>query len=422
MQFLCSNNCCLILKVSKSGGDLTFSSSFTNDLDNDVDFMSALDKIETDYGNERRESASGEGNKNSKNKHERTKSTDKTSHRDYKNEQNKYTANIQADNQCTPARISRIKVDPKVPVGDHSTSNSFHDLSFASPMEISTPLIFKKKRLSSSGTRSSTSKKANLSASKKSVDRIKTSVSKIVRTSTPQVTPRRSLRSDSAKKGKNTMKKKRVLDGLDDPQVAEDSTDNVSNKSDFFKSLLVDNISLEESNIAKNNVGKKMKSPENEPDIGTKTDSNRNLNNIVKRTNSSATKCDDKENRKEENSENKDQDGEITMEDLPQIPTRGSNPNNTSTHNSVSLIEKAMEIKPGKCMLLLVFFFFQKIMHFFPQLLPVKGGISDDKTYVFFPQWRCMKFAIVCLFKCFVFFIFFEKEVSFIFISLKLLK
>ncbi|XP_053395972.1 DNA polymerase theta-like [Mercenaria mercenaria] len=338
--------------------ELSFSSSFAHDLDLDVDLMSALDKMETEYGSKvkgdkttKTETHTVNANIVSKhNEQNQSNITKKTTHLEFGKGEIKTASLRNVKYQSTPARISNKINFVDVPVAENSISNSFHDLSFASPMEISTPQIFKAKRSVSSSTRSSASRKANLSATKKSAEKNIKAVSKI-KTSTPQFTPRRSLRTNSGQKRKNQLKKKRVLDGLEDSHT-EGSKDENPNKSDFFRSLMVENVSLEETNIAQNDNVKKIKPTENHPKLKSWTDEHKNKENkqiqnssgsvTVGDTNVAAGKDKDC---KQVNARNQSENNtEINLEDLPHIPTRGGNTHDTS--NSASMVGKTVEIQP----------------------------------------------------------------------------
>lgn len=227
-------------------------------------------------------------------------------------------------------------------------SDSFHDLSFASPMDISTPQIFKLKRSGSSSKRSSASRHARNDNVNKTEQGSKKSNFK---TSTPQVTPCRNLRVNCGEKGRNQIKKKRVIDGLCDIQneVNKENTD----KTDFFQSLMVENVSLNESNIRKDEIRKKI--PENldrSVQIAEKKDGRKenklgqNAGNMDTGDSDSSTAGEEKEKHTQVMEGNKNGDScEINVEDLPQIPTRGDNKHETSS--SVSTVGRTLEIQPG---------------------------------------------------------------------------
>ncbi|KAH3724337.1 hypothetical protein DPMN_050153 [Dreissena polymorpha] len=136
-------------------------------------------------------------------------------------------------------------------VSDHQPS--FHDLSFASPVDISTPQIFRNnqsttKENKDSPTDAKKAKTKNLSDSKKPRN-------ERAAESAPLSTPRRSQRNSS----KNN--RKQILNTVTSPETAVSADrDTSGDKSDFFKSLCVDNESIDESKLERKKAEKSPKS------------------------------------------------------------------------------------------------------------------------------------------------------------------
>lgn len=321
--------------------------------------MSALDKMETDYG-------------------QRSEKIEPTNLRKGEKAAARVT---KISCHSTPARNGSKQDIAKVSTAESVVSSSFHDLSFASPMEISTPQIFRIKRLSSGSKRSSTPRHRSLSATKipvtKTICKENVTANSIGRTATSHVTPRRSMRVNSTEKVQKPMKKKRVFEGQDDNSKGTGSNDN-HDKSDFFRSLLVENISLEESSIGhgcSSSTGKITTSEETgakDSCVRTIENSQHKFSNVLAQVDkdihtdneqeleiekTSKSKCDDAtstsvehvSNHIQAHTENKTEGRDkICFDDLPQIPTRRDNKEN----NSTSVVGKTLEIPPGKNVLM----------------------------------------------------------------------
>ncbi|XP_052244253.1 DNA polymerase theta-like [Dreissena polymorpha] len=136
-------------------------------------------------------------------------------------------------------------------ISDHQPS--FHDLSFASPVDISTPQIFRNNQCTTkenkdSPTDAKKAKNKNLSDSKKPRN-------ERAAESAPLSTPRRSQRNSS----KNN--RKQILNTVTSPETALGTGRDTSvDKSDFFKSLCVDNESIDESKLERKKAEKSPKS------------------------------------------------------------------------------------------------------------------------------------------------------------------
>lgn len=201
------------VKAENYSIDLSFSSSFVSDLENDPDLVLALDKIEQKY--------------KENTKQDKVNLKNKTAQETTKREPLSTSARSSVKSHSTESvfKVQRSANTPKRSGATNSsgTNNSFCDLSFASPIDISTPQIFK-------STKQSSSKSVHVQLlSDKSSGKKTSHESKL----SPDCTPRRSTQLSA--------KKKKVLHGQEDQ-----SDKSKHNKSDFFKSLLSGNDSLEE--------------------------------------------------------------------------------------------------------------------------------------------------------------------------------
>jgi len=263
---------------TKLDSDLTFSASFVDDLENDPKFVSALDKLEKDFV----------GSENiDKRQDKQPQGTHKTFsvgssiklRTNINNENKEIQRNINESNaklsvnligQGKPTTSNKVKevlvrnnVGNKTPVlaspvaqasnhGGHF--KSFHDLSFDSPIDISTPQILKGKKTSTHLSSTKVPPSASKSRKSKSSQKVKT----------PQSTPRRSRNSSLSK----PQCKKQVLAGLipSSPnytpstskvkvpvnrppsevngQSDKPDTSEVADQSDFFRSLCVESESI----------------------------------------------------------------------------------------------------------------------------------------------------------------------------------
>lgn len=322
------------LKENNFAADLSFSSSFVNDLENNPNFGHALDKLEQDL---RRSNNHKTGTCDN---YIQVKQTDKQ----------KFTSSVVSENTAVcrnggqTSRLSSLGDNAgnlQTPArskgqGQPNSSASFCDLSFASPIDISTPQIFKSSRHNSTkqGGISSTSRKV----SKQSPS----SVASVKPVKTPQSTPRRSQRLST--------KKKRVLDGLEfnisdtnseaHQQVTNKTEDKANstkqNKSDFFKSLLAGDDSLNETKAV-------TKLNSREPALTTKEDQHLDID-----VHSTDGNTDTKENNG--NIEKKDNSGvtRLTNGDTDDVKDTVNSIHNKTADVSMATINTSRRIQPCK--------------------------------------------------------------------------
>ncbi|XP_052808033.1 DNA polymerase theta-like [Mya arenaria] len=297
--------------------DLSFSSSFVSDLENDPGLASALDKLEKAYSTSDQSSASNshkQCTENStaklvenatkyatnsckpQNAHGKRPVSSKNS---YSREspgtsRKEIICNVNGSIKQNTNLLESVKT-PLQNKGqkdalDDKNFTSFHDLSFASPIDISTPQIFKINKSQTRKRRPSSS--SNVSTSHTGC--IKTR--NISSTSTPLSTPRISRHKNSAGK----IRKKQVLAGLTPPTSLTESNASHQNKSDFFKSLCVDNDSVNESEVdLKLNSGEPSNGNAGRKDITVKpvcANIDTNLHVDIEEDGSNQTKADGKEN------------------------------------------------------------------------------------------------------------------------------
>lgn len=215
-----------------------------NDLENDPNLALALDKIENDFrttvvtktNTGHHKNTDGLAGPDLKTKLFADRKTllkaDAVSKHTFLNA-GTYSLNVKPDdcNQDSGTGNVSRHLTPGKPIvqSGENVINSFSDLLFASPIDVSTPQIFKSTRPVSKETADPRAAET-LQPVNKSSERC----AKAVRT--PQPTPRRSTRLSA--------RKKRVIEGLE--LTKNDLKENRNNKSDFFKSLLVGNDSLED--------------------------------------------------------------------------------------------------------------------------------------------------------------------------------
>ena len=222
--------------------DLSFSSSFVSDFEDDPNLVLALDQIEQQYKVSDATTKSTKPNPhNNVVDQAHTNATSKSAtdftvnNRATRNIGSKSIASATVKNVQTPSRSK--------PTENARADNSFCDLSFASPLEISTPQIFKNTKQESLKKTSHSSKRKASSTSKRTPSRAQ---------KTPDCTPRRSSRLSG--------RKKKVLKEEGEPKTADkllkdklkhgkqnQAEREKQPQSDFFKSLLECDDSLEES-------------------------------------------------------------------------------------------------------------------------------------------------------------------------------
>ncbi|KAL4233021.1 hypothetical protein ACF0H5_007707 [Mactra antiquata] len=302
--------------------DLSFSVSFNDDSTNDLDLMSALDKMECDLGTRHVTS-------NVAAKKPGTMLKEQSDLEDNQSGINMTRKSLAAKSINKDFAVSLMSPPITTDIGKNSRNKSireniesFLDLSFTSPMEVNTPQVFKKK----------VDKRPSGSKSLKEMN--STSVTKTrpqTSSASPAITPRRSTR-----------KKKRVLDCL--VNVDNDNHhSNTADKSDFFKSL-VEDISIGEiDDLDKNGKTNELVPVQvklqkaNQGTMGMKQSVvDANADNEVEQM---------KENTNSGNdgtiSKQTDNDNEISVDDIPLIPSR--NKDNASFNTS----RRLLEIKPS---------------------------------------------------------------------------
>lgn len=215
-----------------------------NDLENDPNLALALDKIENDFKTtvvtktktDHQKNTGGLAGPDLKTKlfanRKAVLKADAVSKHTFLNA-GTYSLNVKPD-ECNQdsgtGNVARHLTPGKPPVvSGENVINSFSDLLFASPIDVSTPQIFKSTRPASKQTVDSRAEETLQPATKSSETCAKAD-------KTPQSTPRRSTRLSA--------RKKRVLEGLE--LTKNDLKENRNNKSDFFKSLLAGNDTLED--------------------------------------------------------------------------------------------------------------------------------------------------------------------------------